>query len=157
MDQGEVLFVNLAKGQIGEDSALLLGGLLVTTIGLAALSRAELQPSGRRGFFVHVDEFQTFTTLALANLFPELRKYRVGLTVAHQYLHQLEPDVRHAILGNVGSYYYLQSRRRGYPVPSPRIPSKIRGDGSFAVAELPHLPQANDRRDAIETLQRCYA
>jgi hypothetical protein len=50
-----------------------------------------------------LDEFQTLTTLALANLFPELRKYHVGLTVAHQYLHQLEPDVRHAVLGNAGS------------------------------------------------------
>jgi type IV secretory pathway TraG/TraD family ATPase VirD4 len=103
MDQGNVLLVNLAKGQIGEDSASLLGGLLVTTIGLAALTRAELQPSERRDFFVYVDEFQTFTTLALANMFAELRKYRVGFTVAHQYLHQLEPDVRHAILGNAGS------------------------------------------------------
>jgi type IV secretory pathway TraG/TraD family ATPase VirD4 len=103
MDQGEVLLVNLAKGQIGQDSASLLGGLLVTTIGLAALTRAEVPPSERRDFFVYVDEFQTFTTLALANMFAELRKYRVGFTVAHQYLHQLDPNVRHAILGNAGS------------------------------------------------------
>ncbi|WP_338695251.1 type IV secretion system DNA-binding domain-containing protein [Bradyrhizobium sp. 26S5] len=103
MDKGNVLLVNLAKGQIGEDSASLLGGLLVTTIGLAALTRAELRPSDRHDFFVYVDEFQTFTTLALANMFAELRKYRVGFTVAHQYLHQLDPDVRHAIIGNAGS------------------------------------------------------
>jgi hypothetical protein len=50
-----------------------------------------------------VDEFQSFTTLAFANMLSELRKYRVGFTVAHQYLHQLEPDVRHAVLGNAGS------------------------------------------------------
>jgi hypothetical protein len=48
-------------------------------------------------------EFQSFTTLALANMLSELRKYRVGFTVAHQYLHQLAPDVRHAVLGNVGT------------------------------------------------------
>jgi hypothetical protein len=52
---------------------------------------------------VYIDEFQSFTTLALANMLSELRKYRVGFTVAHQYLHQLEPDVRHAVLGNAGS------------------------------------------------------
>lgn len=103
MDEGRVLLVNLAKGRIGEDSSSLLGGLLVTTIGLAAFSRAELPMPKRKEFFVYVDEFQNFTTLAMANMFSELRKYRVGFTVAHQYLHQLEQDVRHAILGNAGT------------------------------------------------------
>jgi len=95
--------VNLAKGRMGEDSSSLLGGLLVTTIGLAAYSRADSPPAERRDFFVYVDEFQSFTTLAVANMFAELRKYRVGFTVAHQYMHQLEPDVRHAVLGNAGT------------------------------------------------------
>ncbi|MGY3347170.1 MULTISPECIES: type IV secretory system conjugative DNA transfer family protein [unclassified Bradyrhizobium] len=103
LDEGRVLLVNLSKGRIGEDSSSLLGGLLVTTIGLAAFSRAELPARERRNFFVYVDEFHNFTTLAMANMFAELRKYRVGFTVAHQYLHQLEPDVRHAVLGNAGS------------------------------------------------------
>jgi Type IV secretion-system coupling protein DNA-binding domain len=103
MDEGRVLLVNLAKGRIGEDSASLLGGLLVTTIGLAGYSRADVDATGRHDFFVYVDEFQSFTTLALANLLSEMRKYRVGFTVAHQYLHQLEPDIRHAILGNAGT------------------------------------------------------
>jgi type IV secretory pathway TraG/TraD family ATPase VirD4 len=103
MDQGQVLLVNLAKGHIGEDSSSLLGGLLVTTIGLAAFSRADTPPADRKDFFVYIDEFQSFTTLALANMLSEMRKYRVGFTVAHQYLNQLEPDVRHAVLGNAGS------------------------------------------------------
>lgn len=103
MDEGKVLLVNLAKGRIGEDSASLLGGLLVTTIGLAAHTRADTPPQERRNFFVYVDEFQTATTLALANMLSELRKYRVGFTVAHQYLAQLEPEVRHAVLGNAGT------------------------------------------------------
>jgi type IV secretory pathway TraG/TraD family ATPase VirD4 len=103
MDEGKVLLVNLAKGQIGEDSSSLLGGLLVTTIGLAAFSRADIPPKQRRNFFVYVDEFQSFTTLAVANMLSELRKYRVGFSIAHQYLHQLEPDIRHAVLGNVGT------------------------------------------------------
>jgi type IV secretory pathway TraG/TraD family ATPase VirD4 len=103
MDQGKVLLVNLAKGRLGEDSASLLGGLLVTTLGLAAYSRADTPQAERRDFFAYVDEFQTFTTLAMANMLSELRKYRVGFTIAHQYLHQLEPDVRHAVLGNAGT------------------------------------------------------
>ena len=52
---------------------------------------------------MYVDEFQTFTTLAVTNMLSELRKYRVGFTIAHQYLHQLEPDVRHSVLGNAGT------------------------------------------------------
>jgi hypothetical protein len=103
MDEGKVLLVNLAKGKIGEDSSSLLGGLLVTTIGLAAFSRADVAPEARRDFFVYVDEFQNFTTLAVANMLSELRKYRLGFSIAHQYLHQLDPDIRHAILGNVGT------------------------------------------------------
>jgi type IV secretory pathway TraG/TraD family ATPase VirD4 len=103
MDEGKVLLVNLAKGRIGEDSSSLLGGLLVTTIGLAAYTRADQPPEKRRDFFVYADEFQSMTTLAMANMLSELRKYRVGFTVAHQYLAQLEPDVRHAVLGNAGT------------------------------------------------------
>src|SRR5215472_4987287 len=103
MDEGKVLLVNLAKGRLGEDSSSLLGGLLVTTIGLAAFSRADVLPERRRPFYVYIDEFQSFTTLALVNMFSELRKYRVGFTVAHQYLYQLEPDIRHAVLGNAGT------------------------------------------------------
>ena len=103
MDEGKVLLVNLAKGRIGEDSSSLLGGLLVTTIGLAAYTRADMPAEKRRNFFVYVDEFQNFTTLAVANMLAELRKYRVGFTVAHQYLNQLEPDIRHAVLGNAAT------------------------------------------------------
>src|SRR5262249_46511531 len=103
MDKGQVLLVNLAKGHIGEDSSSLLGGLLVTTIGLAAFTRADTPSTERRDFFVYIDEFQNFTTLALANMLSELRKYRVGFTVAHQFQHQLTPDVRHAVLGNAGT------------------------------------------------------
>jgi hypothetical protein len=103
MDEGKILLVNLSKGELGEDSANLLGALLVSTIGLAAFSRAEQPESERRDFFVYLDEFQNFTTLAVANMVSELRKYRAGLVLAHQHLHQLEPDVRHAVLGNVGT------------------------------------------------------
>jgi hypothetical protein len=118
-DQGQVLLVNLAKGHIGEDSSSLLGGLLVTTIGLAAFSRAETPPAERRDFFVYIDEFQSFTTLALANMLSELRKYRVGFTVAHQYLNQLEPDVRHARPRQCRVDHLVPGWRRRCPVSRP--------------------------------------
>ena len=103
MDEGQVLLVNLAKGQIGEDSAGLLGGMLVTTLGLAAFTRQDMKEPERRSFHLYLDEFQNFTTHSMANMASELRKYRVSLTLAHQYLFQLTPEVREAVLGNAGT------------------------------------------------------
>lgn len=103
MDDGRILLVNLSKGQIGEDSAHILGGLIVSTLGLAAFSRAEAPAGQRRPFAIYLDEFQSFTTLSLINMMSELRKYGVGLVLAHQHLHQLDPDIRHAVLGNAAT------------------------------------------------------
>lgn len=103
MDEGKVLLVNLAKGRIGADGANLLGSLLVSSLALGGLSRVDTPESRRRPFFLYLDEFHSFTTRAFADMLSELRKYRLGLVLAHQYMAQLDPDVRHAILGNVGS------------------------------------------------------
>ena len=103
MDQGKVLLVNLSMGKIGADSAALLGALLVTSLGSAAFSRAYQGEAARRPFFLYVDEFQSFTTLALANMLSELRKFGVGMVMAHQYLQQLDPAIGHAVLGNAGT------------------------------------------------------
>jgi hypothetical protein len=103
MDNGRLLLVNLAKGKIGEDTTALLGAMLVSRIGLAALSRAEVPEHGRRDFYVYLDEFHSFTTLSLANMLSELRKYRVNLILAQQYLSQVDEQVRDAVLGNVGT------------------------------------------------------
>lgn len=103
MDEGKILLVNLSKGKIGEDTAALLGALLVTSIGLAALSRAEVPEQERRDFYLYLDEFQSFTTLSLAKMLSELRKYRMGMVLAHQYLSQLDEQIRDAVLGNVGT------------------------------------------------------
>ena len=103
MDEGRVVLVNLSKGILGEDSAGTLGGMLVTAVGLAGLSRADTSVANRRPFFLYLDEFQNVTTLAMVEMLSELRKYGVGLVMAHQYLAQLEPDIRHAVLGNAGT------------------------------------------------------
>src|SRR5439155_5767103 len=79
MDEGRILLVNLAKGRLGEDSAALLGALLVSRMGFAALSRTDVPEQRRRDFFVYLDEFPTFTTLSLATMLSELRKYRTSL------------------------------------------------------------------------------
>jgi len=103
MDRGKILLVNLAKGIIGEDTASLLGALLVARFGLAALSRADTPEEERRDFFLYLDEFHSFTTLSLAEMLSELRKYRLDLILAHQHLAQLDPKMRDAIFGNVGT------------------------------------------------------
>ena len=103
MDEGKILLVNLAKGRIGEGAAALLGSLLMARIGLEGLARADTEEPFRRDFYVYLDEFQTFATESLANMLSELRKYRVNLILANQYLAQLDESVRPAILGNVGT------------------------------------------------------
>lgn len=134
MDEGGVLLVNLAKGRLGEDSASVLGGIVAATIGLAALGRADDPPETRRPFHVYIDEFQTFTTLSFVNMLPELRKYGVSLTLAHQYLHQLEPEVRHAVLGNAGT---IISFRIG-PEDANVMASEFQP--TFSVCDLLNLP-----------------
>jgi type IV secretory pathway TraG/TraD family ATPase VirD4 len=134
MDEGKILLVNLAKGRLGEDSSSLLGGLLVTTIGLAAYSRADIAENQRKSFFAYVDEFQSFTTMALANMLSELRKYRVAFTIAHQYMHQLDPDIRHAVLGNAGTIISFRVGAEDAPYLAREFV------GQFAEADLVQLP-----------------
>jgi len=134
MDEGNILIVNLSKGRLGEDSANLLGALLVTTLGLAAMSRGDSAEGGRRDFFIYIDEFQSFTTLSVANMVSELRKFRIGLTLAHQHLYQLDPEVRHAVLGNMGT---LISFRLG-PEDAPVIAKEL--EPVFQPLDLLNLP-----------------
>lgn len=103
MDEGKILLVNLAKGSIGEDTSNLLGSLLISRFDLAALSRANIPESERKDFTLYLDEFHNFTTQSLIFMLSELRKYRLSLVLAHQYLTQLEPTIRDAILGNAGT------------------------------------------------------
>lgn len=103
MDEGGVLLINLAKGRMGEGPSSLLGSLLVSHLALAGLARADQPEDERRPFFIYLDEFHTFSTTMLATMLSELRKYKVGMVLAHQYLSQLEPEIRDAVLGNVGT------------------------------------------------------
>jgi hypothetical protein len=103
MDDGKILVVNLAKGAMSEDSASLFGALLVSTMSAAAFSRIDTPEAARRDFIVYIDEFQSFTTLAVATMISELRKMKIGLVLSHQHLEQLGRDVRSAVLGNVGT------------------------------------------------------
>ena len=103
MDGRKILLVNLSRGQIGEGPAAILGSLLVAHIGLIGLARADRPESERADFFTYLDEFQMFATESLATMLAELRKYRVSLVLSNQYLSQLDPTIRDAVLGNVGT------------------------------------------------------
>lgn len=103
MDEGKILLLNLSKGRIGEDNSALLGAMMITKIQLAAMSRVDIPESQRRDFFLYVDEFQNFATESFANILSEARKYRLDLTIAHQYIEQLGEVVKPAVFGNVGT------------------------------------------------------
>ena len=137
MDKGKILLVDLSKGKIGEDASALLGAMLLTRIELAALSRADTPEHERRDFFVYIDEFYNFTTASFANILAEARKYRLNLVLAHQYIEQLDEELRAAIFGNVGTLisFRLGARdaeylaREFYPI--------------FSEADLVNLAQYN--------------
>ena len=103
MDHGKILLVNLSKGAIGIDVAHLIASLLLNGIAHGSFSRIDTPEDQRRPFHLYLDEFHCYTTPTIAAMLSELRKFRVSLTLAHQYLRQLEPDIRHAVLGNVGT------------------------------------------------------
>jgi len=105
MDEKKIIIMNLSKGRIGEVNAGLLGSMLVTKLYLAAMSRADtphLLP-GLPSFYFYVDEFQTFANESFADILSEARKYKLNLIIAHQYIEQMEEEVRDAVFGNVGT------------------------------------------------------
>ena len=106
MDERKIFIVNLSKGKVGEGNANLLGSLLITKIYLAAMSRADVDPYAAEKlppFYFYVDEFQNFANESFASILSEARKYKLALTVAHQYVEQMTDDVRAAVFGNVGT------------------------------------------------------
>ena len=103
MDEGKILLVNVSKGHIGNDPSHILGGLLLTSFTSASFSRITIDEENRNPFFIYLDEFHNFSSLSLINMLSELRKFKVGMILAHQYIHQLEKEVQQAIIGNVGT------------------------------------------------------
>ncbi len=103
MDEGKILLCNLSKGQLGEENSNFLGLILVPRILLSALSRQDVPEEQRRDFYLYVDEFQNFATPDFAQILSEARKYRLSLTVANQFIGQMDEEVKNAIFGNVGT------------------------------------------------------
>lgn len=107
MNQQKILLINVSKGRIGEDNSALIGAMIITQVQLSAMERVRIPEEERRDFYLYVDEFQNFATDSFAGILSEARKYRLNLTIAHQYIGQLETDmstkVRDAVFGNVGT------------------------------------------------------
>jgi hypothetical protein len=103
IDEGKILIACIPKGAVGEENQVLLGSLLITKLQLAAMERVDVPEKERRDFHLYCDEFQNFATLSFIEILSEARKYRLDLTLAHQYIGQLDRTVREAIFGNVGT------------------------------------------------------
>ena len=103
MDGGKILIINLSKGRLGELNSSLIGLIMVGKLLLAALSRTDTPEEARRDFYLYIDEFQNVTTRSIATILSEARKYRLNLIIAHQFLGQLEEEIKKAVFGNVGS------------------------------------------------------
>lgn len=103
MDNRKILILNLSKGRIGEDNSALIGAMMITKIQLAAMARVDMPEEERKDFYLYVDEFQNFATEAFANILSEARKYRLNLTLANQYITQIDEKVRDAVFGNAGT------------------------------------------------------
>jgi hypothetical protein len=103
MDQRKILICNLSRGLLGDENAYLLGVLILAKLQLAALSRASLPIEERQIFYIYIDEFQRFRAGIFQEMLAEAAKFKISLVTANQYLDQLSPETRQAILGIVGT------------------------------------------------------
>lgn len=121
MDNKKILLVNLSKGRLGEINANLIGLLLVGKIQMAAMSRADMYGQKMNDFYLYIDEFQNVTTDSIASILSEARKYHLSLTIAHQYVAQLEESIKNAVFGNVGSMITYRISSEDAEVLEPRF------------------------------------
>ena len=184
MNEGKIFLVNVSKGRIGEDNSGLLGGMIITKIQLAAMERVRIPEDERKDFYLYVDEFQNFVTDAFAGILSEARKYRLNLTVAHQYTAQLISDkssaVRDAVFGNVGTMIVFRVgaddadflEKEFEPeftpqdivnLPNYKVYMKLMIDGvtsrPFSARTLPPLVKSGDKKvedEVIEASRRLY-
>ena len=185
MNSGKIFIVNVSKGRIGEDNAALLGGMIITKLQLAAMERVRIPEEERKDFYLYVDEFQNFVTDSFASILSEARKYRLNLTLAHQYIAQLSTKdsdtVRDAVFGNVGTMIifrvgavdgeYLEKEfdpefttQDMVNLPNYKIYLKLMVDGitsrPFSASTLPpfQIPEgSNVQAEIIESSRRLYA
>lgn len=103
LNTGKILLVRLAQGLVGEENSYLLGAFLVSKLHQVVMARQEIAAAARKDFFLYIDEFQNFLTPSLAAILSGARKYRLGLTLAHQDLRQLwsrDTEVASAVIAN---------------------------------------------------------
>jgi type IV secretory pathway TraG/TraD family ATPase VirD4 len=134
MDEGQILIVNLAKGQLGSDTSNVLGGMITSGLAHAAYSRHSIPEPERRPFFLYVDEFHSFTTDAMVEMLSELRKYGLSLTLANQYFGQIEGDVLDSILGNVGTVIAFRTS----PMDAPNLTRHFDGVAPRDLIAMPN-------------------
>lgn len=103
MDSQKILLVNLSKGRLGDMNSSLIGLIIVGKLLMAALSRTDMAEEKRKDFYLYIDEFQNVTTDSIATILSEARKYRLDLTITHQFIGQLKEEIKKAVFGNVGS------------------------------------------------------
>ena len=169
MENRGILIANLAKGRVGEQAANLLGALLISHLQLVAMARSAQAPENRVPFFAHIDEFQSFGTDAFASLLSEARKFAAHFCLANQYIDQLDPSVRAAVLGNAGALLVFRvSGHDGMLLASefsPLPPSELvdqapytawlrRGIGHEHVDLLPRLYEPRGRLELIRRQSR---
>jgi hypothetical protein len=169
MDNRRILIANLAKGQIGEQATNLLGSLLVSHLQLIAMGRSALAPEERVPFFAHIDEFQSFGTSAFASLLSEARKFAAHFCLANQYVDQLTPSVRAAVLGNAGTLLVFRVSGADAeflapefsPMPATELVDRLpfeawlrQGVGHEHIELLPRLYESGGRLRVIRTQSR---
>lgn len=175
MNDGKILILNLSQGKLGEDNTALLGAMLITQLQLAAMNRSFIKEHERKDFFLYVDEFQNFATHSFIKILSEARKYRLSLTLANQYIEQLDEEIQRAIFGNVGSLMsfvvgardaYILSKEFGEIYTEKDLVQlgkfeavlKLCIDGMtslpFPVKTLPPPAMKNDNRDKIIRLSK---
>lgn len=108
IDTKKILLINLSKGRLGDINSSLLGLINVGKLLMAAFSRIDLPEEQRQDFYLYIDEFQNFTTDSIATILSEARKYRLDLTIAHQFIGQLSEKIKAAVFGNVGSMLVMR-------------------------------------------------
>ncbi|KKS79736.1 MAG: hypothetical protein UV53_C0002G0042 [Candidatus Azambacteria bacterium GW2011_GWE1_42_9] len=184
MDDNKIIIMNLSKGRIGEDNSKLLGGMLITKIQLAAMTRVDIPEDDRKDFYLYVDEFQNFVTDSFATILSEARKYRLNLVITNQYIGQLVHDqntkVKDAVFGNVGTFVafrtggedvaFLEEKQFGPNIvaedllnlPNYNVYLRLMIDGvpsrPFSAMTLPPIPKPNTScaDEVIEHSRKIY-